>query len=186
MEKYMLSDIKFTCENGKLGISWSWESDVESLEIRYKRREVTSGTGSPFIEGKILKIPGKGTANVERKIGSEWGLYDFIFITRMTGGNTEEQIVCHDIMIGEKKKFYWKLSHQKDYYAAEFSEINITIPPKVICLVYEVDEAKYSYTIPYEINSGTKLIFPSNDLLQRFSVSVKAPYDRAYCFIKET
>jgi hypothetical protein len=106
----------------------------------------------------------------------------------MVKENAEETVICRDIMIGEKKKFVWNIEHQKqkDCYAVIFSKIDITIPPDIVCLEYEMDKAKYSYTIPYEMNVSTKLIFPGNELIQGFHVGVKAPYDRAYCFIKET
>lgn len=180
----MLTNITFVQENGKMRISWLWDGDVENVEIRLKRSEIQEGAGSPFISGKVLKYPGKGTASVERRIENEWGLYDFTFIPGLKNGEEAEPILQPYIMIGERKRIFWYVERQKDNLVIRFEGKDTQVPAQIVCMQYKMEGTDYCHTLPYEVNTKTVLTFPDVELIQQFSINAKAPYDKAYCFMK--
>lgn len=178
----MLTNITFTQENGKMRISWRWESSVESVEIRFRKSGMTETAGAPFHSGRILKYPGKGTASAERRMESEWGLYDFTFLPKTAGGEEAAPIVLPCVMVGEKKTIFWEIGQQREEMGIRFA--GDTAPPQVACMTYELDGRRYAYTAACEINAGIRLVFPDAELIMHFDIKAKPPYDKAYSFVR--
>lgn len=182
----MLTNITFTQENGKMRISWLWESEIESIEIKFKKSEVSGDAGAPFCSGRILKYPGKGSASIERRIESEWGLYDFTFFPRLIGGKEADPIVYPSIMVGEKKCVSWNVEKQKNDFRIHFSGNNLPMPAEVVCAIYEINGTCFTYTIPYEITAKTDMAIPNAEYIRQFCVKAREPYDKAYCFVQSS
>lgn len=175
----MPENVSIRCEGNFIKVNWEWGcSDFISMKIFYKKKEIENGDGAEFTIGGVLYYPGKQNGNAEKRLTNESGLYTFTLLPVGQNGIPGEKTIVTDIMLGEQQKVGWHIVYQKDKVQIVFPKLEFTIPPSVVFIKYD----NYIAPLNYEINCGSRLLFPFEIDTGHIALIAKKPYDKVYRF----